>query len=278
MAEVVIEIRADPRRPSGRLVLQDGVESSYVDLDDPAHLEFEYQRHLARIIDLVRPKRHPLRMLQIGGGPCAIPRYLDVTRRHLRATVVEIDGGVIDVAVRYLGLQTSARLDVRIGDGRAYVEALPDRSLDLLVVDAFDGVVVPHHLLTRQFRAEARRVLRSGGLHIVNLIDIPPMGLAAAAIATLRDGDGTTVALADPATFGRRSSGNMVLAATDQPVRVDTLARTAGMDRTPWELLAGRALDRFVGVAAPLDDGVMPQHDLAVLGPLFGRRRREPRA
>jgi hypothetical protein len=104
------------------------------------------------------------------------------------------------------------------------------------------------------------------------------MGLATAAIATLRGGDGTTVALADPATFGRRTSGNVVLAATDQPVRVDTLARTAGLDPTPWDLLAGRALDRFVGTAAALDDTVVPVHDLAVLGPLFGRRRREPRA
>lgn len=278
VAEVVIEIRADPRRPSGRLVLQDGVESSYIDLDDPTHLEFEYQRHLARIIDLVHPKRHPLRMLQIGGGPCALPRYLDGTRRELRASVVEIDPGVLDVAIRYLGLEASPRLTLHVGDGRASVEALPDASLDLVIVDAFDGVVVPHHLLTRQFRAQVRRVLRPTGLHIINLIDIPPMGLAAAVIATLRESGGTTLALADPATLGRRSSGNVVLAATDQPVRTDTLARTAGLDPAPWEVLVGRALERFAGAAAPLDDTVAPDHDLAILGPLFGRRRREPRA
>ncbi len=278
VTDVVIEIRADPRRPGGRLVLQDGVESSYVDIADPTRLEFEYQRHLARVIDMVHPKRLPLRMLQIGGGPCAVPRYLDATRKDLRATVVEIDPGVIAVAVDHLGLVPSDRLEVRIGDGRQVLADLSDASLDVVIVDAFDGVVVPHHLLTRQFRQQVRRVLRPGGLHMVNLIDIPPMGLAAAAISTLREDAATVVVLADAETIARRSSGNVVVAATDGEIATETLTLTAGRDPDPWEVLWGRKCDRFVGEAASLDDDVEPQHALAVLGPLFGRRRRREEA
>ena len=270
---VVVEIRADPARPGGRLLLLDGVESSYVDVDDPTHLEFEYLRHLARLIDMVRPRRQPMRMLQIGGGPCALARYLDATRKELRATVVERDPGIIEIAREWLGLVTSTRLAVRIADGREVLVEVADASLDLLVVDAFDGIISPHHLLTLEFADEARRVLRPGGLHAINLIDIPPLGLASAAAATLAARYDHLVVIADPPVIEHRSSGNLVIAASDTELPVETLARVTSMDAAPWEVLAGKRLRAFVADAPRLEDGVRPEHALTRLGPLFGRSR-----
>lgn len=270
---VVVEIRADPRRAGGRLVLQDGVESSYVDVLDPTHLEFEYLRHLARVLDVVHPKRRPMAMAQIGGGPCALPRYLDATRRDLRALVIERDAEVIAIAREWLGLQISPRLEVRIGDGREELTSLSDGSLDVLVVDAFAGVVVPHHLTTIEFVDAARRVLTGDGIHIINLIDLPPLGFAAGVVATFRERYGSVVLLADTATLERRTSGNLVIVATDRDVPVEQLARLTGLDRDPWEVVWGRRLDRLVDGAAPLYDAVAPQHTLALLGPLWGRSR-----
>ncbi len=270
---VVVEIRADPARAGGRLVLQDGVESSYVDVLDPTHLEFEYLRHLARVLDVMHPKRRPMAMVQIGGGPCVLPRYLDATRRDLRALVIERDPEVIAIAREWLGLQTSPRLDVRIGDGRGALESLPAASLDVLVVDAFAGVVVPHRLTTLEFVDAARRVLADDGMHIVNLIDLPPLGYAAGVVTTFRERYGSVVLLADTATIERRTSGNVVIVATDRDVPVEQLARLCGLDRDPWEVLSGRRLDRLVEGAAPLHDDVAPQHTLALLGPLWGRSR-----
>lgn len=267
----MVEIRADPRRPGGRLVLQDGVESSYVDLADPRRLEFEYLRHLARVVDVVLPKRHPLAMVQVGGGPCAFARYLDVTRRDLRATVIERDPEIVEIARRWLGLRTSARLEVRTGDGRDELASWPDRSLDLVVIDAFSGVMVPHHLVTAEFTAEVAARLRPGGLHMVNLIDIPPLGYAAAVAATLRERYASVVALADAATLEHRTSGNLVFAASDEALPAERLARLARLDPEPWELVTGRRLERLVGGAVPLADAVAPDHPLAVLGPLWGR-------
>ena len=270
---VVVEIRADPARKGGRLVLQDGVESSYVDVLDPTHLEFEYLRHLARVIDVMHPKRRPMAMVQIGGGPCVLPRYLDATRRDLRAVVIERDPEVIAIAREWLGLQTSERLDVRIGDGRDQLESIAPGSLDVLVVDAFAGVVVPHHLTTVEFVDTARRALADDGIHVVNLIDLPPLGYAAGVVATFRDRYASVVLLADTATIARQTSGNVVIVATDRDVPVEQLSRLAGLDHDPWEVLSGKRLDRLVEGAAPLYDDVAPQHTLAVLGPLWGRSR-----
>ena len=270
---VVVEIRADPTRGGGRLVLQDGVESSYVDVLDPTHLEFEYLRHLARVLDVMHPKRRPMAMVQIGGGPCVLPRYLDATRRDLRAVVIERDPEVIAIAREWLGLQTSARLDVRIGDGRQELASLSPGSLDVLVVDAFAGVVVPHHLTTLEFVDAARRVLADDGIHIINLIDLPPLGYAAGVVATFRERYASVMLLTDTATLERQTSGNLVIVATDRDVPVEQLARLARLDRDPWEVVWGKRLDRLVEGAAPLTDDVAPQHTLAVLGPLWGRSR-----
>ncbi len=270
---VVVEIRADPARSGGRLVLQDGVESSYVDVLDPTHLEFEYLRHLARVLDVMHPKRRPMAMAQVGGGPCVLARYLDATRRDLRALVIERDPEVIAIAREWLGLRTSPRLEVRIGDGRQALASLPAGSFDVLVVDAFAGVVVPHHLTTTEFVDGARRVLREDGIHIINLIDLPPLGYAAGVVATFRERYRSVALLADTATLEKRTSGNLVIVATDREVPTEQLARLAGLDRDPWQVVWGRRLDRLVEGAAPLVDDVAPQHTLALLGPLWGRSR-----
>ncbi len=270
---VVVEIRADPARTGGRLVLQDGVESSYVDVLDPTHLEFEYLRHLARVLDVMHPRRRPMVMAQVGGGPCVLPRYLDATRRDLRALVIERDPEVIAIAREWLGLRTTPRVEVQIGDGREALELLPAGSLDVLVVDAFAGVVVPHHLTTTEFVDSARRALCDDGIHIINLIDLPPLGYAAGVVATFREHYRSVALLADTATLEKQTSGNLVIVATDREVPTEQLARLAGLDRDPWQVVWGRRLDRLVEGAAPLVDDVAPQHTLALLGPLWGRSR-----
>jgi spermidine synthase len=268
---VVVEIRADPKRPGGRLVLQDGVESSYVDILEPTHIEFEYLRHLARVVDTVHPKRRPLAMAQVGGGPCALARYLDATRRDLRALVVERDPEVVAIAKEWLALETSARLEVRVADGRDEIARLAPGSLDLMVVDAFDGVIVPHHLVTLGFVDLARTALGPDGLHIVNVIDIPPLGYAAGIAATLRARYAHVVLLADRATLREEASGNLVAVGSDRALPVEQLARLARLDPDPWDVVWGRRLDRLVAGASALADDATPDHALARLGRLWGR-------
>jgi spermidine synthase len=272
--QVVIEIVGDPRNVGGRLVLQDGVESSYIDIAHPERLGFEYQRHLASVIDVMHPRRRALSAFQIGGGPCAVMRYLDATRRDLRALVAELDPGVIATAERYLGLVQGPRLRVEVGDGRMVMQRLPDASLDIVVVDAFMGLVVPHALVTSQFVVGARRVLRPEGVHIINLIDIPPNGYATAVVATLRAKYADVIVMADAAVIGGDSAGNFVIAASDRSIPAEIVARHSVRDDDPWQVLSGRPLVRWVGDAAPLDDSVEPDHELARLGDLFGRVRR----
>ena len=69
-------VERDPRRPSGRLLLQGQMEASYVDLADPTHLEFDYLRWIRIVLDVAGARR----VLHIGGGACALARALAAQR------------------------------------------------------------------------------------------------------------------------------------------------------------------------------------------------------
>src|SRR5882724_13603756 len=81
------ELMRDLDRPNGWLLSVDGVAQSYVDLDDPSYLEFDYVRRIADVIDCVAPDTVPLDVLHVGGGACTVPRYIAATRAGSRQLV-----------------------------------------------------------------------------------------------------------------------------------------------------------------------------------------------
>ena len=123
-------------------------------------------------------------MLHVGGGGFTFPRYLEATRPVASQTVLELDPRVLAVAQEQLGFAPSDAIRVIVGDARLSIERLPDDSVDLVVGDAFGGLAVPWHLTTTEFLEEIERVLRPGGMYVMNLIDYPPLGFVRAEAAT----------------------------------------------------------------------------------------------
>jgi spermidine synthase len=275
---VTVEIRPDrdADHPGGRLLLMDGVEASHVDLDDPTRITFEYLRHLVGVVDAVFAPRSPLDAFQVGGGPCTLARYLTATRRRARVRVVERDAGIVAVSREHLGLDAVPRLEVSVGDGRAALEELPAGSLDLVVVDAFIGLVAPHRLSTAEFIGQVHRVLRPGGLYAMNLIDVEPLELMRAVAAGMTDAFADVAVLADPAVLEHRTSGNLLLLASDRPLPPEATGRALSHDAAPWEGRTGRALGRMLDGHVALRDGTAPMHALARLAPLWGRVKQAP--
>jgi spermidine synthase len=90
-------------------------------------------------------------------------------------TFYEIDGAVEQIArdTRYFHyLQNcGAGTQIHLGDGRLSLSAVPDRSFDLIVLDAFSSDSIPMHLLTREAVALYLRKLTPHGvvvLHVSN--------------------------------------------------------------------------------------------------------------
>src|SRR5215813_730597 len=74
-----VELLADPERPRAWTLLVGGTPQSYVDLDDPLYLDFEYVQRLGHLLDLAAPDSAPLRVLHLGGGALSLARYVAAT-------------------------------------------------------------------------------------------------------------------------------------------------------------------------------------------------------
>jgi spermidine synthase len=212
-------VEQDPNYPSGRILVLDNVYNSFVDLDDRANLAFPYTLWLARAIDerVATPRRQDV--VFVGGGGFTLPQWLLKTRPGSRATVLEVDGKLVDLDRERLGLRTSDDLRAVVGDARAELRHLPSASADVVIGDAFSGYTVPWQLLTREWLAEVKRVLKPGGLYAINIIDYGKMDLARAEVATLRRAFRDVQLVAAPDAGGAISpdSGNLVVLASDAP-------------------------------------------------------------
>src|SRR5262245_47873286 len=91
------DLRPDRHRPGAFTLYVDGVAQSYVDPAEPGHLEFEYMRKLAWLVDTAAPTGAPLRVLHLGGGACTMARYIAATRPGSHQVVVERDAGIADL-------------------------------------------------------------------------------------------------------------------------------------------------------------------------------------
>src|SRR4051794_28313557 len=136
-------VEADPERDSGRILYLDTARHSYVDLEDPTYLEFEYVRAIAAVTDVLRDEGESLSALHIGGGGLTLPRYLAEVRPGTESLVLEVAPGVVAIDRDQLELATSDRLRVRVTDGRVGLAAEPPGARDLVVGDAFGGLSVP---------------------------------------------------------------------------------------------------------------------------------------
>jgi hypothetical protein len=233
-------VERDPSRPSGRLLRQDGMDASYVDLADPTHLEFDYLRWMR----IVLRTTHARRILHVGGGACALPRALATADPGGRQEVCEVDGRALAVAREHLGLRRAPGLRVRQAEGRAFVAAQPDASWDAIVIDAFVGATVPRRLITREAFADLARV---APLALVNVVD----NRSARDVRAIAAG----LASAYPRVWaiGGRAGNTVVAAGVNEP-DFDRITARAAADPSPARLTGPAEMARLTAATSPLGD------------------------
>lgn len=239
--------------PGGWLLTVDESPQSYVDMDDPEHLEFEYIQRLAHLVDLATAAGSPLRVLHLGGGAFTLPRYIAATRPGSVQQAVELDAALVDLVRRELPWDPAA-LTVSVGDARACVERAPTGSADLVVADVFAGSRVPARVTSVEFIVEVGRVLAADGAYAANLADAAPFDFARRQAATVRAVLPQVCLIAEPAVLRGRRFGNIVLLGSDRELPLDELGRALAGDPFPARLVHGDALDRIIDDADPVTD------------------------
>ncbi len=251
---------ADPERDGGRTLVLDGLRHSYVDLDDPSYLEFPYTRRIADVL-AVQPDG-PLDVLHLGLGGGSVPRHLAAERPGSRSTVLEVDPQVPDLDRERMGLVTGPDLEVVVGDARTEITELPTGAYDVVVGDAFGGLAVPWHLTTREMVGQVERVLRPGGVYVLNVIDFPPLAFARAETATLLEAFDDAALMALPDALEGSDGGNLVLVASDRELPVEELLERAGARDEPESVVGRAQVERFAGGAEVLTDDDAPVDQL----------------
>jgi len=236
----------DVDRARAWLLTVDGAPQSYVDLDDPEYLEFEYTQRIAHVLESAFDA--PVDAVHLGGGGLTLPRRLGRTRPGARQQVVEADRGLAALVAEYLPLD-DPDVTVHIADARGWLTAAPDGSADTIVADVFGGSRVPAHVTTVEFLREAVRVLRPHGVYVANIADAAPFTFLGSQLAAVREAIGDTAEmclLAEPAVLRGRRFGNAVVVAARRPLPLDALARRCAGDAFPARLVSGAALDALI--------------------------------
>ncbi|MGW2638331.1 spermidine synthase [Streptomyces sp. NPDC001348] len=246
------KLMPDVDRERAWLLTVDGAPQSYVDLDAPTHLEFEYARRLGYVLETVAEPGRPLDVLHLGGGAFTLPRYLAATRPGCRQDVVEADRGLLELVVEHLPLPDGAGIALHAADARAWLESAPAGSADVLIADVFGGSRVPAHLTSLAYAREAARVLRADGVYLANLADAAPFGFLRSQLATFAAVFEELALIAEPGVLRGRRFGNAVLVAAHRPLDTAALARRTASDAFPARVEHGPGLRDFTGDARPV--------------------------
>lgn len=250
MTARAIEIIADRDRPGAYTLRIDGTDQSYVDLDDPLRLEFDYVQRIVDVIDAHGEPGAPMRFVHIGGAGMTVPRYVSATRPTSAQIVLEPNEEVTALVREQLPLPQRSGIKVRPVDGRTGVDALRPDFADVVVLDAFDGARIPPELVTTEFFESAARVLGESGLLLLNLADRAPFAYVRRVVAGVCTHFPNVMISAEPATLKGRRFGNVLVVGSRGAIPWESLARRAASSPLPYRVLPYReVVDRFAGTS-----------------------------
>ncbi len=160
---------SDGKTPLQAMIL-DNLIHSYVSLDNPLHIEYEYERIYADVLKWKFKKDLDFKSLTIGGGGYTFPRYMEIYYPNAHIDVVEIDPEVTRIVYSHLGLPKTTRIKTFNEDGRWYVMNCKDK-YDLIFTDAYNDLSIPYHLTTKEFAEQLKNIMNENGILMSNIID-----------------------------------------------------------------------------------------------------------
>lgn len=253
-------------------LILDNLTHSYVNLRDPMHIEYKYERIYREVLKWRFSREDPLRTLTIGGGGYTFPRYLEISYPSAQIDVVEIDPDITRIVYQYLGLPRDTKIRTYNTDGRWYVMNCKDK-YDVVFVDAYNDLTIPYHLTTREFARQLKGILKPGGILLTNIIDNFQKGaFLPSYIRTLREvfGKGNVSLISISPNFQETGISTFIVMASDpgldrgsfESYLKDGLGDEATSAVVPetmvTEFLAGRHSVVLTDEYAPVDNLVAP--------------------
>ncbi|MFD1036895.1 polyamine aminopropyltransferase [Virgibacillus byunsanensis] len=142
------------------LVLDDMVMTTEKD-------EFVYHEMVAHVPLFTHP--NPKKVLVVGGGDGGVIREVLKHKSVEKATLVEVDGKVLEYSKKYLptiaGALDDDRVEVKVDDGFMYI-ANSKREFDVILVDSTEPVGPAVSLFTQGFYTGIHKALKDDGIFV----------------------------------------------------------------------------------------------------------------
>ncbi|SDP79881.1 polyamine aminopropyltransferase [Halobacillus aidingensis] len=142
------------------LVLDDMVMTTEKD-------EFVYHEMVAHVPLFTHP--NPKNVLVVGGGDGGVIREVLKHESVEKATLVEIDGKVIEYSKKYLpsiaGALEDNRVEVKVGDGFMHI-AKSENEYDVIMVDSTEPVGPAVNLFSKGFYEGIAKALKEDGIFV----------------------------------------------------------------------------------------------------------------
>ncbi|KAK6922167.1 hypothetical protein RJ641_012674 [Dillenia turbinata] len=111
---------------------------------------------------------NPKKVLVIGGGDGGVLREVSRHSSVVQIDICEIDKMVIDVSKQFfpdiaIGYE-DPRVNLHIGDGVAFLKAVPEGTYDAIIVDSSDPIGPAEELFKKPFFESVAKALRPGGV------------------------------------------------------------------------------------------------------------------
>ena len=229
-------------------------DQSYVDLDDPRRLEFDYVQRLADVLDSVTEPGERLRVVHVGGAAMTLPRYIAATQPSSAQIVLEPDVELAAFVRRHLPLPLRSGIKVRGTDGRRGIAELRDEYADLVIIDAFVGARVPAELTTKEFLVDARRILSDHGKIMINVTDRSPLDYARRVLAGVAISFPRLLLCVEPATLKGRRFGNVIIVGAATPLPYADIAQRVGRAPFPYRVVRGSRLSQLLADSVAFTD------------------------
>ncbi|MGG1147694.1 polyamine aminopropyltransferase [Bacillus wiedmannii] len=129
--------------------------------------EFVYHEMVAHVPLFTHP--NPENVLVVGGGDGGVIREVLKHPSVKKATLVEIDGKVIEYSKQYLpsiaGALDNERVEVKVGDGFLHI-AESENEYNVIMVDSTEPVGPAVNLFTKGFYAGISKALKEDGIFV----------------------------------------------------------------------------------------------------------------
>ena len=258
----VEDLSADPSSPVHLMVIDHLAHG--ISARDAPQVQFTVHGAMLDTLTRLRAPREDYSTYVIGGGSFSVPRSL-LAQGAGPMTVAEIDPEVTRLAAEDFWFDPDSA-EIWHEDARRAMLIRPEVEFDVIIGDAFTDVVVPVHLITREFYELVAARLTPEGSFLMTVIDYEDrLGALGSIVLTLREVFPVVevwTRAAQPAPGAR-----MVFAvvAGNAPTPVDQFTAPA-----PDMMTFGALGDGFVQALAQ-DRGMILTDDYAPIDRLMGR-------